>query len=648
MGATATDLTYGRYGDMLHEYYIGQFEKTAQVRQQKLSQLKTRADALNYVLDVRQRMQQSFGAFPERTPLNARVVKQIETKRYLIDNVIFESRPGFEVTANFYRLKDIKGKVPGVLLVLGHDNDGKFCYQDVGQRLAMSGYAVLIVDPIGQGERKQFDGKTDGVEGCCAEHNMLGKKLQLLGENFSMWRLWDALRGMDYLLTRPEVDPNHVGVTGCSGGGTLTSYVTAFEPRLTMAAPCCYITTMLHNLENELPTDSEQNPPKFQALGLDIADFVIASAPRPTVILAQNNDFFDCRGAQEVYQVAKKIYGLLGKAGNIKLIIGEGQHGYPVHHQINMRQFFNTCTGLQEPVDDVLEDLTHDQLDCYKPGQSRGKTVQNLLDEMLAKRPKQAPKTKAELANRAREILKLEAEIPVPDYRIYRIGIHELNQEHLEKESYCSRFALKTEPGVFAMLKQLTKKHFLFQPYNLPERVTLFVPHLATSPEMIELGFKPDAEQMVFSCEVRGIGETRPTETSTVDKRFFISYGSDFMYACSALMLDKPYLGRKVFDLLSAVKLLAANGVKDIDLVGNGQGAVVAAFAALYAPEIKTVTLHQAPESYASMVTKHATSWPMSLMPLGTLKVLDLPEVYKAINAKIVNFADEPSEYKAN
>lgn len=75
------------------------------------------------------------------------------------------------------------------------------------------------------------------------------------------WRAWDAVRGLDYLLSRPEVDTTRVGLTGNSGGGTMTTFVNALEDRLTMAAPSCYITTWVHNVENELPADSEQMPP---------------------------------------------------------------------------------------------------------------------------------------------------------------------------------------------------------------------------------------------------------------------------------------------------------------------------------------------------------------------------------------------------
>ena len=81
---------------------------------------------------------------------------------------------------------------------------------------------------------------------------MMGKQQELLGEFFGMWRAWDGIRALDYLLRRPEVDKARVGLTGNSGGGTMTSWLWALDERFTMAAPSCFITTFERNLANEL------------------------------------------------------------------------------------------------------------------------------------------------------------------------------------------------------------------------------------------------------------------------------------------------------------------------------------------------------------------------------------------------------------
>ena len=109
------------------------------------------------------------------------------------------------------------------------------------------------------------------------------------------------LGALDYLLTREEVDPQQLGVTGLSGGGTQTAWLMALEDRWTMAAPACFITTLQHNADNELPADSEQCPPNFLKLRLDHSDCIAAMAPRPVILLAQEKDFFDVRGTVSAF-----------------------------------------------------------------------------------------------------------------------------------------------------------------------------------------------------------------------------------------------------------------------------------------------------------------------------------------------------------
>ena len=198
----------------------------------------------------------------------------------------------------------MEAQIPCVLGLCGHSENAKAYgpYQFFARGLAGKGFAVLIVDPVSQGERRQFyveEGVPAGESGprSTIAHNMIGNGMLLTGDFIGSWFAWDAVRGLDYLLARPETDTSRVGVTGCSGGGTQATQVTALDPRVTMAAPDCYITSWLCNLENELPADAEQNPPRALEFGLDEADLLLAYAPRPTLILAEENCYFDLRGA---------------------------------------------------------------------------------------------------------------------------------------------------------------------------------------------------------------------------------------------------------------------------------------------------------------------------------------------------------------
>ncbi|MHC4332136.1 MAG: alpha/beta hydrolase family protein, partial [Planctomycetota bacterium] len=250
----------------------------------------------------------------------------IERDTYKVEKIIFESRPNFLVTANLYIPKGRTFPLPGVVGTCGHSSNGKASefYQSFSQGLARQGYVVLIYDPIGQGERLQYPDEDlkSRVGVGVREHLYAGNQQFLVGEFIGSWRAWDGMRALDYLLSRDEVDPKHIGVTGNSGGGTMTTWLCGVEPRWTMGAPSCFVTTFRRNMENELPADTEQCPPRALALGLDHSDFLAAMAPKPVIVLAKEKDYFDARGAEEAYARLVNLYRLLGAEQNIDLFIG--------------------------------------------------------------------------------------------------------------------------------------------------------------------------------------------------------------------------------------------------------------------------------------------------------------------------------------
>ena len=323
---------------------------------------------------VREKIDSCFGPWPEKTPLNPRVTSVVERDQYRIENVIFESRPGFLVTANLYVPKGRDFPLPGVVGSCGHSDNGKAAepYQSFAQGLARLGYVVLIYDPIGQGERLQYpDEQLKSQIGVgVREHLYAGNQQFLIGEFFGSWRAWDGIRALDYLLTRKEVDPKRIGVTGNSGGGTMTTWLCGVERRWTMAAPSCFVTTFLHNTENELPADTEQCPPRALALGLDHCDFVAAMAPRRSIILTKEGDFFDVRGSEQAYGRLRRLYGLLGREENVSLFTGPGYHGYSQESREAMYRWFNRATGAGDASDEPSLTIEKDEtLWCTPKGQ---------------------------------------------------------------------------------------------------------------------------------------------------------------------------------------------------------------------------------------------------------------------------------------
>ncbi|HUG68260.1 MAG TPA: acetylxylan esterase, partial [Pirellulaceae bacterium] len=246
-------------------------------RGESYEQLKTPEQIQEYQQRLREFFTRQLGGFPERTPLNAKTVRTIQADGYRIELVIYESQPRHRVSANLY-IPDGDGPFPGVVVSSGHSRTGKTAdyNQRFGIMLAKHGMAALCFDPIGQGERSQIldDQGNPKYSGTTTEHFLIGVGSTLVGRSTATYRAWDGIRSIDYLVSRPEIDPARIGYTGCSGGGTLTSYVMALDERVTCAAPACYLTTFRRLIETIGPQDAEQNIFGQIAFGLDQPDYV--------------------------------------------------------------------------------------------------------------------------------------------------------------------------------------------------------------------------------------------------------------------------------------------------------------------------------------------------------------------------------------
>lgn len=610
--------------------------------------LATRSDAEAYVADVRARIRDSFGPEPPKTPLKARVTGTIERETYRIEKIIFESRPNFPVTANLYLPKLASGnaKVPGVIGTCGHSSNGKASefYQSFSQGLARKGIACLIYDPIGQGERLQYLDKSGKalLRPGTSEHIQAGNQQFLVGENLAMWRAWDGIRALDYLLTRPEIAPEHVGVTGNSGGGTMTTWLCGVEQRWTMAAPACFVTTFLRNYENELPADTEQCPPRALALGLEHEDFLIAQAPKPVIILAKERDFFDVRGSEEAYHRIRQVYRLLGADENISLFTGPTDHGFSQENREAMYGWFNQATGSGLPAkEDPITVEKDETLWCTESGQvheMRPATVASLTRDLADRMSPERGKPRGnDLTDRIRQVLKLPAEMPPkpPRYRVLR----NTSRRGYPNRTSASVYAVETERDVLALCYMLTQqRHQSRPPAQQKGAATLYVSHRSSDAELrdekwLEPLVAKCPDQSFFTCDVRGIGESLP---NTCNPGSFDSpYGCDYFYSVHAIMLDMPYLGQKTYDVLRVCQWLESFGNEQIHLVANGWGGYAATLAAVLCPSVASLHLHNPQPSFHELATTELYKMPLAYLPPNVLEHFDTTDCTAELESRI-------------
>jgi dienelactone hydrolase len=629
-----------RFPQMMQEYFMGQVRRAGEASVHALDVLQTKADAEAHVRAVRAKIRRSFGPVPEKTPLNPRITGVVERDAYRVEKVIFESRPGLLVTANLYLPKGGTPR-PGVVGTCGHTDSGKAgeTYQSFAQGLARLGYVCLLYDPIGQGERMQYTGANavPGVRGGTGEHNYCGAQQLLVGDFFGAWRAWDGVRALDYLLTRPEVDHRHIGVTGNSGGGTMTTWLCGVEERWTMAAPSCFVTTFRRNMENELPADMEQCPPQALALGLDHADFISAMAPKPVILLGKEKDYFDARGIEEAYARLKRLYTLLGAPDQIGLYIGPGYHGFTKENREGMYRWFNRVTGISDAKSEpdlVLE--KEETLRCTPSGQ---------VADMGSKPVFAFTKEKSEALGKARrtlsgdalqaavaKTLRLPARKEVPDYRILR----RIASRGFPTKQF-GGYVVQTEPGIQAIVYRLSEADLFSRPPREPKRAVLYVSHHSADAELrqeplIREIIAQEPKAAFYTCDVRGIGESQPNATG--QNTFANPYGSHYFYAAHAIMLDRPLVAQRTHDVLMVLEWLKAVGHTEVHLAAKGWGTLPAAFAALSAPGVVQVTLKNAPVSYAGVAESRVYRMPLASVIPGVLEQFDLPECYRALQSK--------------
>ncbi|HNG33549.1 MAG TPA: acetylxylan esterase [Blastocatellia bacterium] len=628
-----------RYGHLLQEYFVARSREMMARRAKLREAIKTPAQVMKLRDEVRQKLRACFGAFPERTPLNARITGKVERDAYTIEKLIYESRPGYQVTANLYIPKNKTGKLPAVLAPCGHTRNGKAepKYQEYARNLARQGYVVLMFDPPAQGERFEYADKPGEpvVQWGVVSHIFAGNQMNLLGRNFALWEAWDGIRGLDYLLSRPEVDSKRVGLTGNSGGGTQTTWLNVLDDRFTMVAPNCFATRYLNNLENEEAQDTEQILPGMLAAGCDMADFYIAQLPRPTHFGGEQNDFFDVRGVRAVYDEVKRLYSIVGKGDAVEIFIGPETHGYNKGAREAMYKFFNRHAGVTasttEPdvspeKDEILQVTATGEIALLNSKRTYDFTRED-AQQLAGKRSRLSGKT---LSDELTNVLKLPARTAAPNYRIVR---DRRISPTMREYGYLIETEQHNGANVFAMLHVIPKPGpQYFFPNNAT--ATLYVPHLSAVEELVA-GKAPTvaAGEPLLALDVRGIGEMTARLHKDTGDDFFLPYGTDYFYSTLAMMWNESYCGRRVHDLLSTLDLFAANGCREMHLVGRGIGAVTATFAAVLHPLVKQVTLHNALLSYHELTQDERYQWPLSTLPYGVLQRLDLPDCLRELAA---------------
>lgn len=339
---------------------------------------------------LRSRFIDALGGLPPRdTPLDPRIVETIPANGFRIEKLIFQSRPRTYVTASLYVPDGITEPRGAVLFLCGHHQRAKHEpeYQVVCRYLARAGLVVLAQDPIGQGERFSYFEQSIGTETVCwgvPEHDHAGAQSLILGDSIARYFVHDSMCGVDYLTTRPEVDPNRIGVTGNSGGGTQSCLMMVCDPRLAAAVPGTFIMSRETYMYTGGAQDAEQIWPGMTALGFDHEDVLLMMAPKPVRVVAVTHDFFPIEGTRRTVERCKRLWRMYGSDA-IDLVEDQTTHTYTRRLARSAAEFFaRHLLGKEVSMaDEAIDAIEPSRLWCTRSGQVRGEIegARIVLDE---------------------------------------------------------------------------------------------------------------------------------------------------------------------------------------------------------------------------------------------------------------------------
>jgi len=538
---------------------------------------------------------------PARTELAVTVTGTLDRGTYVVEKLHYQPMPGCRIAANLYRPKAPAGRLPAVLYVCGHAQRAKFHYQAHPRWFAQHGYVALIVDAIQIGEN---GGVHHGTHRYGWWH--------LISQGYSpvAVEVWAAMRAADYLQSRPDVDPELLGITGNSGGGTVSWFTGAADPRFRVVVPSCQTGNLYQHVRDRTVDGHCDCTYWVNTYGWDFTDVAALIAPRPLLVAAATEDvLFRPYAFRDLVGRVRALYLGYDAGERIGLVEAVTPHGYSPATRLAIFNWFERhLKGSSRVVtDDIIEEEERDEdLAVYPSGKPPGDDRLKEIDALLIPLPKpfEARDRAGWTAHQGRALEQLRAftfrEIPRgdawPECPVFS------RREGESKTHRFRTFEFKSEPG-------------------MPIRARVAFPIVDPAPRTLLVGaMQPDvrspfcargagnegvaAAAAGYACvEVRGTGGGS------------IGPGLEWTVRRAYPIVGQSWYERKTLDLLAAVRVLRAETGARIAVFGQGAEAAVAIYAALLDPAIDEIVLRD----------PVATHWNGGPEFLNVLRTGDLP-----------------------
>lgn len=598
--------------------------------------LSSRQRMEDYCNDVRKRYMDLLGEMPERCPQDAETAGIIRQDGFSIEKIIFKSTKGRYVTANLY-LPEGKGRHPAVLIMCGHGLSGK-APENIEPLLARNGIAVMVVDPISQGERWQLmDSEGNyATRGVTTEHTLINAGCVVVGSSLAALQVWDNSCAITYLTTRNDIDSEKIGAFGSSGGGTQTAYLVGFDKRIKAAAICSYFSSRERTLELSGPSDGCQHIPGEGSSMIELEDFVLMMAPKPVLIMSGKYDFVDIWGAVSGFHNLQRAYSTLGAGNAVEQIVTESGHGMNKEKRNKMTRFLKYWLCGNDSTDIAgNESMTFNEEESYctpkhQVNLSYADAVSipqaNLIQSEKYKERRKQFKNLSPEEQRKLVLGIIGLELPVGEIKAVLTG-KTIQRDYTEYRYELIREGQMPVPMVVLLPDNATrqstvkvvlddrgKSHFLSDYENYHKFIT--------------------EGTIIAAADLCGRGETED-----------LAYFNDAKYrnreyriSMTSLHIGKPLTGQHTGQIKTLVDFFCTDPLfagRPIALSAHGLYGPAAIHSAFLFNEIKEVEIQRAIKSYNEFITNPLQKDMFSNVLYGVLKYYDLPELAEIIKTKI-------------
>jgi dienelactone hydrolase len=612
----------------LNTYLVQQMKAQYAARTAEFNKaLANQTNTLAYIKSVRQKFKTVVGELPHKSTLDATTTGVIQKDGYRIEKIVYQSFANHRVTANLYLPKG-KGKFPSVLLFCGHEDLSKatLSYQQTAILFAKNGFVVFVIDPISQSERVQLTDSSGKslTRGSTTEHTLLNLSSNLLGTSAAAYELFDNIRGLDYLVSRPEVDTTKIGCIGNSGGAMQSIYFAAFDDRVKIIAPCSYLASREKTFETTGAADGCAQIPNEGLAQLEMSDYLVAAAPKPILVLAGKYDFIDYNGTLQSYSDLKKVYKSLNSSQKLSLFTFDDGHGIskPKREaavQWFRKWFYNDDRPITEK---AAETLTAAELFATSTGKVNTTYPDEInitqKNELLYLQKEQSRKQFAEqsIGYRKQKIESLLGLNPNAE----QLEIEDINSGNIGNDINYQWLVLRKRTEVPLPLR-------IYRKSSSSKQVIIAInDNVKQRDSLISQWQTSKSDAILISVDVRGTGETTDKPEMN-DPKYF---SKDYRNAMLALHIGKPLVGQRVTDILNVVAFIKGDkNLQNLPITINATClvAIPALHAMFLNSEINNIHFDQGITSYQSILNHPLEKDRYGAVIANVLSYYDLPDL---------------------